>query len=111
MLNISELRFAQKEHKVTSCHCLPALHPCLPDALTSGLNLKDYVLINLYLTRQVSLEQILIYNNGLGAVGYLPCSRAEQQIFTLSAWGFELALGTVGKWRCMLQRELMLHST
>jgi hypothetical protein len=43
---------------------------------------------NLYLTRQVSQEQILIFNDGLGTVA---CSGAERQICILSAQGFELA--------------------
>ena len=38
--------------------------------------------MNLYLTRHVSYEQILIYNDGLGTVGLLPCSGAERQMLT-----------------------------
>jgi hypothetical protein len=48
-------------------------------------------LFNLYLTRQVSKEQSLIYNDGLGTVGSLPCAGAERPIFTLSARGFDRA--------------------
>ena len=48
------------------------------------LNRYFFFYVFLYLPRQVSYEQILIYNDSLGTVG-------ERQIFTLSARGFDLA--------------------
>ena len=65
--------------------------------------------IFLYLTRQVSEEQILIYNDGLGTAGQLPCSGTERQIFTLSAQGFESAALQLLAQRSNLPAGLMLH--
>ena len=56
-------------------------------------------LFYLYLTSQLK-EQIIISNDCLGTVGKLPCSGAERQICTLSAWGFELAT-----FRLLVQRS------
>jgi hypothetical protein len=49
-----------------------------------------YFLTFFKLCKSVKKKNLIFYD-GLGAVGLLPCSGAERQIFTLSARGFDLA--------------------